>query len=317
MWISVLPAKEKKKEAEKHPSSTFQVNVNLVSVNVNVTDRRGVPVPDLTEKDFQVLDNGAPQKISVFRVETIPGAGPSGPNAPSPQASATTARKVILFVDDYDTDFATMVYVRKAGEQFIRAGLGPEDLVALITASGRHSTEFTMDRKFVIDNLNQVFPVTPESKGREACPPLDPYQAIMIQEGIWSRDKEMVTMQIPQLEELIAATAACACPKSCPPDMIMELIKAAAQRLAYQSLDWSRRVLYSLQALNRRLSAIKGPKELVLLSPGFMLGAPIVGELQYELNRTIDAAIRANTVIDSVNVAGLVPDVSPHRLFRR
>lgn len=42
------------------------IDVNLVELLVNVTDSAGAPVTDLAQKDFQVFENGKPQKITTF-----------------------------------------------------------------------------------------------------------------------------------------------------------------------------------------------------------------------------------------------------------
>jgi Ca-activated chloride channel family protein len=47
-----------------------QIEVNLVELPVSVSDAGGVPVTDLAEKDFTVLENGTPQKISSFSFAT-------------------------------------------------------------------------------------------------------------------------------------------------------------------------------------------------------------------------------------------------------
>lgn len=299
-WSHFLPAKEKKKEAAETSGPTFQVNVNLVSVNVNVTDKHGAPISDLTEKDFQILDNGAPQKISVFRVEVIPGNIVSAPNAgansPTPPTPTTISRKIILFVDDYDTDFASLFYVRKAGEEFVRTGLAPTDLVALITASGRHSTELTMDREFVIANLKQIMPFFIGRQRTTRCPPETEDQAILIDQNRLPDD---------EMQRLIRATLACMGLPESMAFLARSMVESAASQLTTQSADEARRILYSVQNLVRRLQAIEGSKELILLSEGFY-----TAELIYELNRTIDGAIRANTVIDSINAGGLIPDIS-------
>jgi|GEM_PF-4137394 len=245
----LLPAKDKKPKGTTPPEITFRVNVNLVSVNVNVTDKQGLPITDLREKDLQILDNGVPQKIAVFRVETIPGTATpvpnQGPNTPAPPAPTAASRKVILFVDDYNTSFENLVYVRKAGEQFIRTSLGPTDFVALITASGQFSTEFTKSREQAIANLNQVMPVLPGSS------------------ATWNMG---------------------------------DFVK--------------KRIFFSLQTLARRLQAINGPKELIFLSPGFFLTqSPDLSDIAH-IQQIIDDAIHADTVIDSVNTAGLAPDYS-------
>jgi Ca-activated chloride channel family protein len=46
--------------------TTLHVDVKLVSIFVNVTDRNGAIVGGLTREDFAVTEDGRPQKISVF-----------------------------------------------------------------------------------------------------------------------------------------------------------------------------------------------------------------------------------------------------------
>jgi Ca-activated chloride channel homolog len=43
-----------------------EIEVNLVELPVMVTDNAGVPVTDLKEADFSILENGKPQKITTF-----------------------------------------------------------------------------------------------------------------------------------------------------------------------------------------------------------------------------------------------------------
>jgi Ca-activated chloride channel family protein len=43
-----------------------EIEVNLVELPVMVTDKRGLPITDLKEPDFTVLENGKPQKITTF-----------------------------------------------------------------------------------------------------------------------------------------------------------------------------------------------------------------------------------------------------------
>lgn len=50
----------------------FKSGVELVNVNVTVTDRSGRFVPGLTQKDFVVYDDNQPQDISHFSAERVP-----------------------------------------------------------------------------------------------------------------------------------------------------------------------------------------------------------------------------------------------------
>lgn len=52
------------------PSTTFKVNVKLVNVFTTVTDQSGAPVSSLKQDDFQIFEDGKPQKIAVFRRES-------------------------------------------------------------------------------------------------------------------------------------------------------------------------------------------------------------------------------------------------------
>ena len=50
--------------------STFRVNVKLVNVFSTVTNSGGAPVSSLKQEDFQVFEDGKPQKIAVFQRES-------------------------------------------------------------------------------------------------------------------------------------------------------------------------------------------------------------------------------------------------------
>src|SRR5882672_1178333 len=48
------------------PDSTIRVTVNLVQVDVTVTDSEGRHVTDLKAQDFEILQDGRPQVIANF-----------------------------------------------------------------------------------------------------------------------------------------------------------------------------------------------------------------------------------------------------------
>jgi Ca-activated chloride channel family protein len=54
----------------QEPSTTVKVNVKLVNVYVTVTDPHGAPVGKLTKDNFQIMEDGTPQKIAVFDKES-------------------------------------------------------------------------------------------------------------------------------------------------------------------------------------------------------------------------------------------------------
>ncbi|MDP9115044.1 MAG: VWA domain-containing protein, partial [Acidobacteriota bacterium] len=46
--------------------ATFNVDTKLVVINVTVKDKAGRPIADLKKEDFQLLEDGVPQKVTVF-----------------------------------------------------------------------------------------------------------------------------------------------------------------------------------------------------------------------------------------------------------
>src|SRR5208337_3931130 len=60
----------KSEVSSKDTATTFKLRVNLVQVKVVVRDSKGKLVENLKRDDFQVYDQGKPQAITTFGVET-------------------------------------------------------------------------------------------------------------------------------------------------------------------------------------------------------------------------------------------------------
>lgn len=74
------------------PTVTIKSSVRLVQVDVIAKDKHGNPVPGLEAKDFALLDDGKPQKISHLAIEraesstSVEKAAPGSTNHPTPTA---------------------------------------------------------------------------------------------------------------------------------------------------------------------------------------------------------------------------------------
>jgi Ca-activated chloride channel homolog len=55
---------------ENNADTTLRMDVKLVSVFANVTDRTGAIVGDLTKQDFAITEDGRPQQIAVFEKQS-------------------------------------------------------------------------------------------------------------------------------------------------------------------------------------------------------------------------------------------------------
>src|SRR5262245_24667135 len=56
----------------EQPGVTFRAEVNYVEVDARVVDAQGKFVTNLTQKDFQLFEDGKPQQVSAFSFVNIP-----------------------------------------------------------------------------------------------------------------------------------------------------------------------------------------------------------------------------------------------------
>src|SRR5437879_12205151 len=137
---SGAPTQAQPRATEEPP--VVRVTTRLVQVNVIVQDRKGEPVTDLTRDDFTLLDQGQPQIVSTFSVEslrTLPTAQPAPPNVFSnrfEQKTHTPTSVPVILLDGLNTRFEDMAYARAQIIKFL-GQLQPQDRVALYTLTTR------------------------------------------------------------------------------------------------------------------------------------------------------------------------------------
>ena len=92
--------------SDQPPRPTFRTEANYVRVDVFPT-RDGQPVPDLGQDDFELFDEGVPQKIEQFERVVIRGNVPQEqriePNTVAESRAMLTegrARVFVLFLED-------------------------------------------------------------------------------------------------------------------------------------------------------------------------------------------------------------------------
>jgi VWFA-related protein len=64
------PAEAQTPEENQEPAETLKLSVNVVGVFLNVKDKHGLLMPNLTKDDFQVFEDGKPQTIKYFAAES-------------------------------------------------------------------------------------------------------------------------------------------------------------------------------------------------------------------------------------------------------
>ena len=138
------------------PDVTFQVEVNYVDVDVVVTDEKGNLVSDLKREDFEVFEDGKPQKIDTFAYVEIPIEesnafvldGRTVPGDAQSNRRPFAGRLYVIVLDDQDVAAMRTAQVKKSAKEFVDKYMGANDIAAVIHTSGRTDAaqEFTSNK---------------------------------------------------------------------------------------------------------------------------------------------------------------------------
>ncbi|HEV2399957.1 MAG TPA: VWA domain-containing protein [Candidatus Sulfotelmatobacter sp.] len=119
------------------------VDNNVIHLDVVVTPRSGPPVRGLEEKDFTVLDNKVPVKITSFQALR-------GRDAPV---------KILIVIDDVNTGFRRIAYERQEIGKVLNLDSGnlrhPTALAVFTDSGTQIQDEFTQDGKVLGTTLDQ------------------------------------------------------------------------------------------------------------------------------------------------------------------
>ncbi len=136
------------------PKPVFRTGINFVRVDVIATDKRGDPVLDLTQTDFEVSEDGAAQTVEQFKLIKSDGQVRAGDEPPrtirsqydeESEAQRDDVRLFVIFFDDYHVRLGSSLGVRQPLANFI-SSLGPNDLVAaMYPLSPLETVAFTRD----------------------------------------------------------------------------------------------------------------------------------------------------------------------------
>ena len=147
------------------PQSTFQAQVDLIEVDAAVTDGQGNSVVGLTIDDFELFDDGQPQKIAAFSYVDIPLSIPvefPGVERPVPQdvrsnTEPASGRMYVIVLDDMNIDPLRSTVVRQHAREFVESYFGAGDIAAVTYTSGRvdASQDFTSDAQLLLASIGK------------------------------------------------------------------------------------------------------------------------------------------------------------------
>ncbi len=175
-------------EAEEPESDTGffgAVDVQVINIDVHVTDDQGQPVPDLTLDDFELYEDGRPVAISDFfavadgRLASTPAGGspavdePAEPAAASPSPALPENQRLylVIYVDNFNLHPLSRRWVIDGVEQFLVSYVRPEDQVMVVSYDRKlnlRTPGFTYDREQIAEALREATEVTAHAVNRDS-----------------------------------------------------------------------------------------------------------------------------------------------------
>ena len=328
---SLVVAQEPQQPADQ--TEVIRINTELVQTGVVVVDKQGRFVPGLKSEQFQLRVDGKPVTPTFFEQVTAgtareeklesavaKGAMPEKPIAPASDASYR-GRTVVFFIDDLHLSAPSVVRTRAAILEFIDKQMGPEDRVAIASASGQIG---------FLQQFTEVKPVLRAAVGRLTHKPytvrdaenitMTEYLALKIDQGDKGASDYFVDELLKATNFKIASVGGLG-PQSGGPantrpqgggmtggmtrEAATRVVKERALVMLRQSSSITGNTLATLESLMRSSNQMAGRKIVFFISDGFFLDNRNSTTTD-KLKQITDAALRAGVVIYSMDARGLV-----------
>jgi VWFA-related protein len=302
--LALAPAAVRAQAPQPSPDVVFPSGVEQVTVDVLVLDSHGQPVEGLRREDFTVKEEGRVQPLGSFEAIGVPESAPTQGRtrtriSTNVQARPGVERSFVIVFDDANISQYATAHARKSVAQFVRSGLRPGDEVMIVpTAGGAWWTgRIPEDRDSLLGYVERL-----EGRYRPDGGPgrIWDHEAMAIWLG---RDPQMLSFVAKRYynNNLI--------PESYPTDVEVRgdlnvspglaMIRARSQQVYMAALGRLRLTLDTLSRVAESLGQMRGRKNLLLVSEGFIMDSS-----QPEFREVVQAARRANAAIHFLDAGG-------------
>jgi VWFA-related protein len=316
--------------ASQEQVPVFPSTVDLVTVDAVVLDKAGRPVRGLKAEDFVIEEDGKPQEIASFEAIDLGDAAEAEPFRSSPVASNRRAGRVpgrafVILVDDLGLAQASIPFVATTLTRFMDAAFSAGDEVTLGSTSGsiwwsvrwpegreelqalagklrggklsQWSAEFMSDwEAYQIEQWSEGVGVPSGTSSGQ--PPAQTPTGLENTEGAPPVAGTNITGRVVK-----RWTDAHVCdPRN--PGMCTQMVEMRARENNSLRRDRTRAIMAGVERAVFSLSGVRGRKELLLLSEGFLYDAdlPVV--------RQVAGACReANLAVNFLDARGLVASI--------
>jgi VWFA-related protein len=288
---------------------TFGREVELVRVDVVVTDRSGQPVPGLTREDFVLLDEGQPQVLETFEgvhlpvpeVSAVPRPRPRVVTNEAPPQGSDTSRTVVVLFDDLNLGQASAPRAKAALALLLDRAVRPGDRVTLVATGGGvwWSTRLPEGREDLLAILRGLEGRRIRTDMRDAITDFEAMRIHLFNDGL-------VADRVKRRFETYGVTSRVESQRDRETREIYQrgIIDPYVGRRATEEFlkarNRNRATLAALERTLRPLAATRERKTVVLASDGFVYDTQ-----EPAFDRVREAARRANAVIHFLDARGL------------
>jgi VWFA-related protein len=278
---------------------TFAAGVEVVTVDVVVTDKKNQTISGLPREEFTILEDGVPQEITSFDNVQVP-AGPSSEPARKPAISDNTVREertgrsfVIVFDDVHLTLFQAH-RAKLAIGKFLETGVREGDRVTLVATGGGAwwSTRMEAGRGDIVSLLKRlegrlVPDNSPERMSDSEALRIHIYRDQQVEERVSRRFDSFGSTNRSQQGESNALSG-------------NPFVQGRAADVYYQAASRNRITLQVLDRVLLSLAATRGRKSLILVSQGFIYDPQLD-----EFRDVVQTARRSNVAMYFIDTRGL------------
>jgi VWFA-related protein len=286
--------------AEETPR--FPSGVDLVTVDVVVTDKKGTPVPNLPREAFTVEEDGTPQTIASFEsVKVPPTASVVTPEKPRVSTNLTptsrTGRSFVVVFDDVHLAPFQAHRAKAAVAEFLKGGVREGDLVTLVATGGGvwWSTRMEAGRDELIGLLKRLdgrlIPYTgPDRMSDYEAMRIHVYHDVQVEQRVSRRFETYGVSNRAGQGDSYNPMYADGDP----------MVRGRASEVYFQAVSRNRITLEVLERSLNALAASKGRKSLILVSEGFIYDPNLD-----EFKRVTQASRRSNVAMYFLDTRGL------------
>ena len=151
--------------APQQPPLTFRAEINYVEVDARVLDQQGKFIAGLKPDEFEVFEDGKPQKVTAFSLVNIPlerverplfASRPVEPDVRN-NLQGADGRIYLIVLDDLHTNALRSTLTKAAAKLFIERYVGANDLAAVVHTGGRTegNQDFTNNQRLLLQAVDK------------------------------------------------------------------------------------------------------------------------------------------------------------------